>query len=57
MQNKTFIQKLGKIIPIAVVLSAVAWFVSGALGAGSGLQNGLVGIILFFLQINIDQIF
>ena len=46
MLNKSFIQKIGRIIPIAVVGAAVAYFISGALGAGAGLQKGLVGVIL-----------
>ena len=53
MQNKSFIQKLGKIILVALVLSAVAWFASGAIGAGPGLQKGLVGIILVFIVFSI----
>ncbi len=46
MFNKSFIQKVGKIIPAAFVFAAVAYFISGALGAGPGLQKGLVGIAM-----------
>jgi mono/diheme cytochrome c family protein len=46
MLNKSFIQKTGRIIPIALVSAVVAWFLSGALGAGAGLQKGLVGIAM-----------
>jgi len=46
MQNKSFIQQIGRIIPAALVFAVVAYFISGALGAGPGLQKGLVGFTM-----------
>jgi mono/diheme cytochrome c family protein len=46
MQEKTFLQKAMKIVPISLGLIAVFWFGSDALGLSSAVQQRLVGIVL-----------
>jgi mono/diheme cytochrome c family protein len=46
MQEKTFLQKAMKIVPISLGLVALFWFGSAALGLSSAVQQRLVGIVL-----------
>jgi mono/diheme cytochrome c family protein len=46
MQEKTFLQKAMKIVPISLGLVAIFWFGSAALGLSSAVQQRLVGIVL-----------
>jgi mono/diheme cytochrome c family protein len=46
MQEKTFLQKAMKIVPISLGLVAIFWFGSDALGLSSAIQQRLVGIVL-----------
>lgn len=46
MQEKTFLQKAMKIVPISLGLVVIFWFGSDALGLSSAVQQRLVGIVL-----------
>ncbi|MFQ5450348.1 MAG: c-type cytochrome [Nitrospinaceae bacterium] len=46
MQQKSFVQKLGKIVPIGLIFALIAWFGGGALGLAPGVKKGVTAIIL-----------
>ena len=59
MQNKSFGKKLGRIVAITLVVSAVVWFAGGAMGAGSGIRMGLMGlafvVMVYALLLSVPQ--